>query len=326
MTGKKYINTALVLMLALLGGILVRFYLLPGRNGPGSLFATVLTGIVFFGLAVSMTVCTLLRVSARFREPRGTRFNVAVWGSVIFHTGMVVILFGFAVSSLFGMRGSVMIPEGVAIKFPADMESMEKGRLHVFEEYTVGLKKLELVREGNNVGQVRSDLDFFTGTFPNRRVMEINRPVKFMGYYWRSMNWGYSVRLQVKKQGKLVLDDFLNIATHRDGVYYDRFSIPDLGEWEVRFYPDISPGGRPVQNEVFPVKPATGIKISGQQDGKNIIRQGQSKKVGKFEVKFVEHRFWEKFDVSSDPGEIFIYLGSILAVAGLFFRVFFSRR
>lgn len=201
MTGKKYINTAFVLMLALLCWIMTRFYLLPGQNGSGSLFATVLTDVLLFGLAVSMTVCTLIRVSARLRKPSGNSFNAAGWGSVVFHTGMVVILFGFAVSSLFGMRGSVMIPEGVAIKFPAEMENLEKGPLHVFEEYTVGLKKLELVRDDNIVGQVRSDLDFFTGTFPNRRVMEINRPVKFMGYYWRSMNWGYSVRLQVKNRG-----------------------------------------------------------------------------------------------------------------------------
>lgn len=330
MTGKKYTSAALVLMLALLGGILVRFYLLPGRNGSASLLATVLTGVLFFGLAVSMAACTLLRVFDQLRKPSGNRFNAAAWGSVVFHAGLVVVLFGFAVSALFGMRGSVMIPEGVAIKFPAEVEILEKGPLRVFEEYTVGLKKMEPVWEGAAIGQVRSELDFFTGTFPNRRVMEINRPVKFMGYYWRSMNWGYSVRLQVKKQGKLVLDDFLNIATHRDGVYYDRFSVPDLGELRLRFYPNMPVEGKPVKNAVFPVSPAVELSINDQQGKKEsvekILALGQSKKVGNYEVSFLKYRFWELFDVSSDPGEIFIYLGSMLAVGGLFFRIFFSSR
>ncbi|PKM80354.1 MAG: hypothetical protein CVU89_14185 [Firmicutes bacterium HGW-Firmicutes-14] len=319
---------ALGLMLALLFGILTDFYIFPGKNQARLFFRSGLMVALLFGLAASLLACNLTRVSVMSRQAKITGSNTAKRGSVIFHLGLVLILFGFGISALFGMKGRVMIPEGVAVRFPSEISSVETGKLHSFEEYTVGLNEMELVREGENIGQVRSHVDFITNGQSGRRVIEINRPAKFRGYYWRSMNWGYSVHLIIKSEDMTVLDNFLNIATHRDGLYYDRYSVPDLGEFQVRFYANMPVQGKPAEKAVFPDRPAVEIKLlssdtSGAEPGGPIIPLGQTGKLGNYTVSFSEHRFWEEFDVSSDPGESFIFLGSILAVAGLFLRVVF---
>ena len=314
------VRTAFKIIVIVLLWVIAGFYFSPGLED--GLLYNLWFNLLVCVLALSLLVCTVKRARKLLCTKAGSYISFK-WGSVVFHAGMLIILLGFGVTSLWGMRGKVIIPEGVAVAFPADIFEVKKGAWHEYEEFKAGLNKFNLITEDRMISQVRGTVDFISGSGSERQVIEINHPAKFTGYYWRSQDWGYSAYLRVSKNNDIILNDYVNIASS-GGRYFDTYNLPGTANMmKVEFYPGVNSEGNPDNAAILPQNPGLSVTIDGpgEMAVNALVLMGESALLGDYQIEFVDYRFWEQFDISKDPGEVFIYLGSIMAVFGLALRV-----
>ncbi|MBU7008037.1 cytochrome c biogenesis protein ResB [Phosphitispora fastidiosa] len=254
------------------------------------------------------------------------------WGSVVFHLGLTVILAGFGVSSIFGMSGDVMIPEGVAVRFPDDLSITAQGPFYsAAEPYLVGLREFTVSKVDGEISQVRGILDFMLGDYRNPYPTEINKPARHDGHYWRIKDYGYSAHLVIRdKSGNTVIDDYANIGK-TGGRHHDEFPLPDGSKFTIDFLePD--PAGRAGQADRQAGPARAALRIVFAQPGEagvlaaGTVHRGAEGDIGDYRVSFPEYRYWSLFDVSKDSGEPLVYLGGLMAAAGLAWRGCFIRK
>lgn len=320
------VKVTLGIVLLLLVFILIGFYVPFGLDRTTSLFDTVYFNSLLLLLSISLSICTIKRTVKLIQRGSNVTSVDSRLGSIVFHIGMVIIMVGFGISSLFGMRGKVIIPEGVVVQFPKEVQLIKQGQFHKPDNYHIGLKSMELVREGETIGQVRGKLDFMQGYSTERQIVEINHPAKYEGYYWRSQEWGYTVKMRIINNEVVIFDDYVNIATHSDTLFYDKFELSNQVYLEIQFFPSMQAGGIPDREAIFPDNPGLMVKISNRDNekmsGQGVVQKNVETTIGGYTVIFEDYNFWEQFDVSSDPGEIFIYFGGIACIAGLALRIF----
>lgn len=248
-------------------------------------------------------------------------------GSVIFHTGLVVILLGFAINALWGFHGNAFIPERTMIKVPDEVYIYKKGWFHVAPPpFFAGLEKFTHINEPASSSQPVGDLYFQDFSGVSRQQVKINYPALFNTVYWRFKNWGYSIHLNIDDNGIQVVNDFVNIATHNGTSFYDTIPVNEKLKIDIRFFPDYIEVSKGVygSRSPFPDKPAAYlIFISGNKKiAEGFVTLNESKKIGTMNVHFQGFRYWELFDVGSDPGKQVIWAGGLMIVAGLLFRLF----
>ncbi|MFZ5639822.1 MAG: cytochrome c biogenesis protein ResB [Bacillota bacterium] len=250
-------------------------------------------------------------------------------GSMIFHLGLVIVLGGFAVSAIWGVRGIVLAPEKVQINLAGDFEITRKG---IFFDRDTGfqavVKEIRPIVKDDIVEQVKSTIVFFRNGETVEQEMEINRPAIYRGYSWRSNNWGYSPFLVIKdEKGELLHNNFVNIATHNGRSFYDNITLKNGLNLRVEFIDFTAETGNGSLS-ILPNNPAVMITKynGGKKAAEDIIQLGKEKDINGLRFAFTDYRMWELFDVSYDPGGIFIYLGGFCATVGIAWRGLFIRK
>lgn len=247
------------------------------------------------------------------------------WGSVLFHLGMVVVLTGFAVSALWGMKGSVFAEEGVPLNFKQHLHNVKTGPFFKdLPDYPAVLREIKPIERGGVIEQVQAVIEFPTGGQPVKKEVAINKPVKHRGYTWRSHNWGYAPYLTVRNNaGEILLDNYVNIVTHSGRSFYDHIKLEDGTVVRVELIPDAASTGNYGYKSVLPLNPVVMVSgTKGQEEA--AVPLGQRVVLGGLEVSFNSVRRWGLFDVSYDPGWSLIYVGGLATVAGIAWRGLFT--
>ncbi len=262
----------------------------------------------------------------------GVKHPYSSWGSVLFHLGLVAILAGFGISAMFGMRGEVMIPEGVAVRFPGELNIIAQGPFYSDTgPYLAGLREFTVSKVNGEINQVRGILDFMAGDFRYQYQTEINNPARYSGYYWRIKDYGYSAHLVIRdKSGNTVIADYANIGK-ANGRHHDEFLLPDGSGFTIDFLEPASADGSG-NNNPGAGKGRAAIRISFTKAGETgvpaqgTVAEAAAANIGDYQVGFPDYRYWGIFDVSRDPGEPLVYLGGLMGIGGLAWRAFFIRK
>ncbi|MHB8172805.1 MAG: cytochrome c biogenesis protein ResB, partial [Thermincolia bacterium] len=160
-------------------------------------------------LVVSKIIAGLALPGWRIRkQPEGRmvlRKNYfGLWGSVVFHTGLLLILFGAFYDTLFGFQGSFGLVKGQMFKdTPSYYTDSQKGWLYKEKASQFGVF-LHDIREEYLKQGVKSYGEFSLlqdGTVVQRGVVSANKPLTYKGLTFYKETFGYYVQIAFNRPG-----------------------------------------------------------------------------------------------------------------------------
>jgi len=257
--------------------------------------------------------------------PRGLQIRAkkgidrGLFGSVLFHLGIVIIFLAAPVSALTTFRGTIVVTEGIPIKLKDAFISIEdkeipallgESSLFIKElrgEFYKGIYKYEF---GGRLNIDGVDYDY-----------SVNKAFNHKGFQFTLNEFGYSPWVTIKDaNGNLLFDYFLNI---RDMAGGDYFNLSEKKRIHVVFFPDFFREGDRIGNRSAEIKnPVIMVRFldSGREYAKDLIKLGEEKHIGDDIVSFKEVRPWGGFIIVRDSGVGLLWVGFIIGVLGLLLR------
>ena len=278
-------------------------------------------------LVVSLTVC----VARRFFS--ATTKDIRLWGSVVFHVGMIVIIIAAILSPLARFYAVVVLPEDVHVDVSnkdfffeerapfAPSSGFVYFRLNRHEtKYKEGRFPVEHVAE-ITVGHMSE-----RGVVAEDETIRVNEPA-FIDGYQLLLARGYLVPRFVLKdeEGRVVFDAMVRLSNITSQE--DTFEIPEAGLiLYTRFFPDVYKKGRSYRTlSLIPRDPAFGIKVATKKDPfrdiwKGVLKVGQSATFNGMTLEFRELKPVVEVEITSDPSYYLVFAGWIMIVSGLLLR------
>jgi cytochrome c biogenesis protein ResB len=260
------------------------------------------------------------------------RGSYGFWGSILFHSLLIMALVGMVIFHLGGTRGWLSFTEGQGYR-------LEESRFTHLEKKPVwGVRlprvSLELLQQYalfapddpntaiERVARFRVT-DTKTGAGYDREV-RINKPLNIGGMDFLLMNGGFAPRFVITgKNGTRIFDAFVNLR--EAGGTRDDFAANDRQlHLQVNFLPDyVREFGRPRTRSPHlrnPVVAAT-VTIEGQKLYDDIIPVGQGVQVADYQVHVPEVRRWVEMEAVNEPGIGFFFAVSFFGLSGLIVRM-----
>ncbi|ADG83694.1 hypothetical protein TherJR_2862 [Thermincola potens JR] len=249
-------------------------------------------------------------------------------GSMAFHLGIVVVLAGFLVNFAWGFRATVFIPEKVMVRVPDDLQFKEKGIFYkpgntfvaALDRFSYG----DADADGKNSIRPYSDIYFSDGSHESMQRLRINYPVYYKGTFWEYMDSGYSLFLDIATPEGTVVKDYVNIDSQGLKSWNDTVPLAQDMLLSIRFYPDFVTGKQGARSRsIFPKNPVVDLTLfkKGKKIGQAFIPLGRDAVIGDTRIQFPAYRYWQVFDVRSDPGRYLILSGFVALLLGLLWRV-----
>lgn len=236
------------------------------------------------------------------------RFRWAPFGSLIGHLSILVILLGVILGSMLGFReDAFVIAEGSTVTVPTG-EGLSV-RLISFEDsyYTTTgapsdyASDLVLLQDGREVA---------------RHTARVNDPLRYGDLSFYQSFYGPAAQMKVAAADDTVLfEDGVALAwqTQDDNRSVGTFTIPseDLTVWIVGTWGGTDPLVKPGQIRIETYRASTGDPIDQQTIDQNVATT-----VSGLTFTFARELQFTGLSVSRDPGTIFVWIGSILLIAG----------
>lgn len=255
-----------------------------------------------------------------------------VWGSTIFHVGLIMVLLGGLLSQGFKMTGYMMLGEG-------EIRSESHEMYGVINESALFREKWH---SGFDIGLMRLDKEISPDGWVNKRrarifiaeqgqkvleaTVERGQPLDYKGMRIYFYDWGFAPLVTVTDfSGKPSFQSYVLFNTHRyptwDRFYSENTALGNSGlVMNAEFYPDyVNEQGQEKTRSELIKNPR--FKLSIKQENKEIyngpVTPGQTIQVGEFNITWGEIRFWTGFEMVRDPGANLVFAGSWLALSGL---------
>ena len=257
----------------------------------------------------------------------GQKGRSGLWGSVVFHLGLIICFLAGPVTVLTNFRGELILTEEETVPLRAGFESHEGKSPAALPDVGV---RVEQVQGEYFQDQYQYD---FRGTLIIDQQQEhralpfaVNEPAAFSGYEFQLHAFGYAPRLIVERSGTPIFDYLLNLRHPVDG---DHFSIDQELRAFVLFFPDfirdgskLSSKSRTPKNPVFLVR----ILQGDHEVLKGLFKPGEERSFGDYRIRIPEYRHWVSLIVVREWGIIFVAAGFVIGVAGLFVRFLSNER
>jgi cytochrome c biogenesis protein len=236
------------------------------------------------------------------------RFRWAPFGSLIGHLSILLILVGVILGSMYGFRDNgFVVAEGSTATVPTG-EGLSI-RLISFEDayYT----------DTGAPSDYASDLVLFQdGREVARHTARVNDPLRYGDLSFYQSFYGPAAQMSVTgADGSLLFSDGVALAweTKDDGRSVGTFTIPseDVTVWIVGTWGGTDPLVKPGQIRVETYRASTGDPID-----QLTIDQGVATTVSGLSFTFDRELQFTGLSVARDPGTIFVWIGSILLIAG----------
>lgn len=249
-----------------------------------------------------------------------------VWGSIVFHIGLLACFLAAPVTYLTALSGQLLLTEGVALSLQEEVV-LGRGSLAELPEATVSVHDLSgLYFKGRFKSHFGGTLKLSEGASVRELPFEVNRPVQYRGLQFSLHQFGYAPRLVLEPAEGPPLDLFLNLRHPKEGDYFE------LGQGVralVLFFPDfVREGGKIGSRSEEPANPVTMVRLyRGEREiGKGLFRPGESAQIAGYRVSIPEYRRWANLVLSRDAGVSFALCGFVLCVAGLLVRFLSNER
>ncbi|MFZ5642906.1 MAG: cytochrome c biogenesis protein ResB [Bacillota bacterium] len=255
-----------------------------------------------FLLGLNLTVCIMQRMKALAKRPSWRKS-----GSVVLHTGLVLVLIGSAVSS-FDKHGHYFEAREGELKqlslqgFPFDL---------FIKDFTIEYFENNLPRQYRSTVQVIK-----SGVPQKEKEISVNHPLKFGGAKVYQTSFGWLIEGEIagnQRKEKVVL---------RHGDVY-QISADPLLMMKVRFFPDYSEEkGQPVTLSSNPRNPKVACQIYNGTEylGGKALSPGESVSQGGLTFLFSGYQAITGLQVKRDRGVPYVWTGFLLAFTGIVLR------
>ena len=334
---------AIVLIFIISAAVTVDAFELMGRWDPSTVSQT---GNVFrywwfkalaAVLLVNLAVCTADRF---IRQLRLKGRVLSRWGSVLFHTGLAVIIVGTLVTGSYRTYCTIKLIEG-------DTKQIPYRALIAEEQSTRGLETDTSIRAGepdisftldkqemtfNNSGGIKEILSYLTisdKTGPDRGYdLADLEQFSYRGLYMFPNAYGYAVIISAKSsEGEtetitipLQTVEFSDGIRSYSGKNLQIASLPNL--LSVNFYTDIAVDGNAaksinrsnrLENPGLFITAINNNEIMAQE----IVPLGGTVQLGGYTLTFEQVKPWTELLAVYDPGANPVFAGIIMAITGL---------
>ncbi len=265
----------------------------------------------------------------------GEKGRYSYFGVYFVHLGVLLILMGGIIGSLFGFEAYVNIPEGDtvdSVDLRGDMTSIKLG-------FSVRCERFSVQYYDNGTPkEYRSDLRFLTeGKVSKRGSVLVNHPITFNGITFYQSTFGSipdKAHLKIRKEGSPPEESTIEIELGKT------FSLPGSGaQFQILDAHDNYRGmmGPAVLISVKP-QGAEEIRFLAFKDLEILRKQypeamfqspmlnASAFKPYTFLLENLETRYYTGLQANRDPGVPLVWLGCFVMVTGLFVTFFASHR
>ena len=257
------------------------------------------------------------------------------WGSIVFHSSMLVLLLGIVASILGRFDAEMILTEGQTIPFNEDQMVRINGKGRYAPELPGTMVSLERFESRFAQGKYPVDyaahLSLTDGPLSIRKdAVRVNQPLHHGRWQIFLHRYGYAPRFEIRdRSGTLLFDGFVNLVFTRTSQK-DHFDVPSL---PLRLEAEVVPedghkGGLLISQSPTPENPTLRIRAiaNGESIGEQEIPVGEAAEFGAYNIAFAELRHWAWFGVVYDPGYWLIVVAFTLCVAGLAHRFIFAEK
>ena len=257
---------------------------------------------------------------------RGVRGERGFWGSVLFHAGMNVVLLGITLSLMTRYNGIMLLTDGYGMKagdaflneMPVDFpvsEAMLKGfKATYVDNFPVDYRMNMILEADNRVIE---------------REVGVNRPLKWSGYQFVPVRYGYSPRFLIKEGNEKILDAYVNLIVMGE-QQSDHFEVPAAGIIvTAELFPDYYKEGlRPKSRSRELKNPVLYLQVTKDNEtvGKGFVPLDKEISFAGYSILCSDIKMWVMFNVSRDSGVPVITVGFILILAGLIIRFIWGEK
>lgn len=280
-------------------------------------------------LFLSILLCSIRRLCS---EKDRTHI---VWGSFLFHLGMIVIIMTTAYGAMTRFIANVTLPEGLSLSLKNEQFVEVKGLPLSGEVPDIDVRlnsQKTLYEDGTHPIDYRADVTI--GLFEDGSVkrtdelLRVNSPVERGGYHFTLERGELSPRFSVKDdKGEIVFSEFVNLSS-RVG-FEDTVEIPDAGViLYTRFFPDLyMEEGKYGTRSPELRRPAYGIRVVLKSDPfkdawQGVLKEGERAEFAGMALEFTELRSVVVVKVVKDASYWGILIGWLVIVVGLLVRYF----
>ena len=238
-------------------------------------------------------------------------------GTYISHLSLILFVFAYIIGSSFGFRDtSFIVIEG---------ETKEVGH-----DTDLSLSLISFVDEyyaDNSPMDYRSQVILYrNGQEVDQALIQVNHPLIYEGVRFYQSFFGPAVRIQVKQNGSdifsgnVALDSVLGNGGYRRNVGYLDLAESGLS---IRFISSAS-------NWLDPMIPegtlAVDLRQNGSQVGLDLLEKEIPLEIGDIEFIYGDDIQYSGFQVSSDPGNVLIWIACSLFILGMTAVLYFTHR
>lgn len=239
-----------------------------------------------------------------------------IWGSLLFHTGLIIIVLGALISGAYKISGYMMVAEGeVRTEAHDNYDAIFEGPF--FSEskhygFGVTLDKQRLIYDKQGqLDYVSSDFKILENGVPVKtQKVEKGHPLLYRDMRFFHYDNGYAPLIKIQDtQGQTVFQTYLLLNTDRDNDHYryhlENFNIPNSNlTMSIEFYPAAH------TVKVF-------FKAGNNPVGQKLLKPYEVFDTGKYRFQFGEVKPWTGLEVVRDRGAGILFAGCWIALAGL---------
>lgn len=258
-----------------------------------------------------------------------TKSKWGIWGSVICHIGLIIIIVGALSSVMFKMYGFDPIAEGQVFTEKHE-EYFYLEEAPFFNEGHLGFKAKVMDQrikyKKGKLDKIETDLVILEkGRVVKKQTVDPSHPLIYKNVYFYYDKHGYTPLLTVfNKEHKPIYRSFTFFDTieDKDGEKFKvEYKIPttDL-KIKGTFYPDFIIKKGEYTNETEKIKnPVVGLKVykQGEKIYDGLLKQNKPIQLGEKKLVMGEVRGWTGFVISRDPGNTPIFVGFAVALLGM---------
>lgn len=307
--------------------------------------------VLVFLLMLNLLACTIDNAIRRLKARSG---NISLWGSTIFHAGLIVILVGTLVTGNFRVFSTIKLIQGETKQIPYKALTTVSNSEQFQRDFS--LTMLEQKTELNLKPDQKTETDLISQTNDTYSTIQMSDGAKnvvtrrladqeevfYKGIYLFPSRYGYALNLVITPPGaNLTKRQAANVTvpmeTHEyeDGIKaytlngYTNSLLP-FGISYI-FYPDLGKGASGSYLNRSNKLANPGLYVSVSETGKTlvekIVRPGESIDVKGYRLTFNGAKPWTELTSVFDPGARIVFLGIFMAIAGLtVFSLFGSRK
>lgn len=245
-----------------------------------------------------------------------------IWGSIIFHVGLVITAAGLIIALLFSYEGILRVTEGEVIKSP-------ESTMRLVRE---GMLASNPLNDINSVALIDAEEDYvFKGGQTFSSIVRINqenedrihrdKPLTISGFAMNQGKWGKTVGLIIRLDGQIIQNGWIRLSqssNSSEAGFKDYLILNDGSRMDLRLFP--------TEETSRYQKLQVSFLDQNDQSVSGILIQGQTVLLENYEVSFVDERYWSQLEIANHAGYPLLLMGFVLVTIGLTLRAFFVHR